>query len=235
MQYQKFNLVSSDLSVNLERTYNKKPAGFFAYIGIQAFFITVGTAFLCTAPVAAGDLLFQLTSPAYNESIAIGQILSKSEDRIVFKRSRVLLGKRLPRTVSITDFTASQIESLSSGDFAVLSLNKSSNKKDYRLNYDAFETNSPRPDGATILLGPLSGTDREAYGWFLNSCGRDREFSFDYTGKNNTVLVKDSDGKQRVIATLDGDGWERVIDPSMCKPDGLSWWYSFLDWLGFSE
>lgn len=209
-----------------------KPISLPTHIKSRAFFGAVAATFFCAMPVAAGDLLFQLTSPIYNESIAIGRITSKQADLITFERNSVLLGKRIPRTVYITDFEPDQVEALSSEDYAVLSLRKGHDGKNYHLNYSAFKTNTDKPSGATILSGPLAGADLEAYNWFVNSCGRDKDFAFDYSGTNKKILVKDSDGQQRVISTSKGDKWNRTIDPPMCESAGRSWWYSLLGWFG---
>ncbi len=193
--------------------------------------VAFGLVFLQALPTRAGDLLFQLTSPVYQDSVAIGEISSQSSDQLVFERSRVLLGNRLPQTMTLTGLTPSQIDDLSPGDFAVLSLSQDGSRGHYVLSQNIFKVTSPEPSAAKILTGPLRAADSLAYNWFINSCGKDREFAFDYSGEEAIVYTRQADRLHPIGNLRDGQ-WKTLTDPSVCKPVRFGWWGSLLQKLG---
>ncbi|MGI8935881.1 MAG: hypothetical protein ACR2FS_17580 [Phormidesmis sp.] len=197
----------------------------------RSFAVALSLFFLHTLPTSAGDLLSQLTSPVYQDSVAIGEILSRRKKQLVFEHSRVLLGHRLPRTVTLTGFTPSQIEDLSPGDFAVLFLSKGNSRGLYTLGQNVFKVTSPEPSEAKILTGPLGGADRLAYNWFINSCGKDREFAFDYSGEKAVVYTRQANSLHP-IGILRDNQWKTLADPPVCEPVRFGWWSSLLQKLG---
>lgn len=182
----------------------------------------------------AGDLLFLMTSLAYQDSIAIGEILSLDDNQLTFKSRRVLSGDRIANQITIAGYTSKQVETLSVGDFAVLSLVRADRGKHYKLSAAAFKVSSREPNEAEIIAGPLSGGDRTAYNWFINSCGTEKDFAFDYSGEVDVAFVRRETGlhaiAQRSVDRPDGI-WEEVAEPAACKPK-LTWWRALLEQLG---
>ncbi|MEM8503929.1 MAG: hypothetical protein AAF716_12340 [Cyanobacteria bacterium P01_D01_bin.1] len=172
-----------------------------------------------------------MTGPVYQDSIVIGEILSQTDEQLVFESNRVLLGDRTPTQITITDYTPSQAEALSSGDFAVLSLVQVDRSRLYSMSHPAFKVSSPEPSEAKIIAGPLLDGDRIAYNWFINSCGAESDFAFDYSGEVGIVFVRRKSGlsaiARRSVDTSDAS-WERIAEPPDCKPERFSWWQSLL-------
>jgi hypothetical protein len=204
-------------------------------LGNRCAWALLATLSLTALPAIAGDLLFQLTSTSYQDFVVIGEILSHHENQLVFEPSRVLLGKRLPKTIRLTAVSPSQVEGLSTGDFAVLSLNKGDSRGRYRLNYDAFKVDSPDPSEAKLLSGPLLGSERLAYNWFINSCGQEHAFSFDYSSENPKISIIRENEPYIIGIQQKGqreNQWERIAEPPACKPVRISWWQSVRQRLG---
>lgn len=179
----------------------------------------------------AGDYIFTLMSPAYKDSIVIGEVVSKSEDRLVFNTGRVVQGDRVPKTITVSGYTLKQVKTLVDGDFAVLSLNKTDRRKQYELVWDAVEVDSLKPDEAKIIEGTLTGSDRIVYNWFLNTCGSERGFTFDYSGDGDVISVRRESGLQDIVQSptkYPNHEWEMVAEPPACKPAAINWWRSML-------
>ena len=166
-----------------------------------AFAVALLTILVGSRRAIAGDLLFLLTSPIYQDSVAIGEVVSVGGDKLVFEPKRVLIGNRVPSTITITDYEPSQSEMLSAGDAAVLPLSRTGKRAQYKLTHTAFKVSSSLPAEAQIITGPLLGGDRVAYNWFINSCGADKSFAFDYSGDVDIASVKKGTEMDRDRAT----------------------------------
>lgn len=194
-------------------------------LGFLAALITV---LVGSQKATAGDLLFLMTNPNNEESVVIGEVFSIGQGQIIFEPRRVLIGRRLPRRVTITDYDPKQAKSLNDGDAAVLTMARINRKRGYKLAYTAFEVSSSEPAEADIITGPLSGGDRIAYNWFINSCGAERDFAFDYSGKIDRSFVR-RDAELVVIAQRSEDRpdgrWAVIAEPPACEPiQTVSWW-----------
>ena len=171
----------------------------------------------------AGDLLFRLTSETYQDAVAIGEVKSSSGNELIFRPTRVLLGDRLPKTIRV--LTTEPQEQLQAGDAAVLPLTKKT--QHYQLNSPAFEVSHTDPMRATIQSGPLNGADRYMFQRFINSCGGDRDFSFD----GQSIYVKEFDpgdkqtGNDILIGVKEGEQWVPPPGPYVivCR-DNRPWW-----------
>lgn len=182
----------------------------------------------------AGDLLFLMTSAAYQYSIAIGTVISQSDGQLVFEPKQVLLGDRIPNEITIAEYTPAQVEGLSDGDFAILSLVRIDRSRQYKMSHPAFKASSPDPGEAKVINGPLSGGDLAAYNWFVNSCGNEKDFAFDYSGEVDIASVMREDGwheiAQRSVDSPDGI-WKMVAESPDCKLVRFGWWRSLVSWL----
>ena len=190
--------------------------------------ILIGSQKISNQRAIAGDLLFLLTNPADQESVVIGEASSIDPNQLIFEPKQVLVGKRVPRKIAITDYDLQQAKSLNNGDAAVLTLVRADRKREYRLAHTAFKVSSSEPTEATIITGPLSGGDRIAYNWFINSCGAERDFAFDYSGKVDVSFVK-REAELVAIAQRSKDTpdsqWVMTAKPPACKPSqATSWW-----------
>ena len=178
----------------------------------------------------AGDLLFLLTSPVYQDSVVIGDVISTNKSELVFESKRVLLGDFVPSTLTIADYEPHKVEALSAGDSAVLSLVRTDRRGQYELTYTAFKVSSSVPAEAEIISGPLLGSERIAYNWFINSCGADRNFAFDYSSDIDTASLRKG-VETTVMAQRDNrlDGtWTMIAKPLACEAVQISWWRALL-------
>ena len=204
------------------------------YYRALVFTITLLAILVGSRRASAGDRLFLLTSSVYQDSVAIGEVVSVDEGELVFEPEQVLVGDRIPRTITVADYEPSQVETLSAGDAAVLPLVRTDGRAQYRLTDTAFKVSSSLPAEAKIITGPLSGGDLAAYNWFVNSCGNEKDFAFDYSGEVDIASVKREDRRheiaQRSVDSPDGI-WKMVAEPPDCKPVRFGWWRSLVSWL----
>jgi hypothetical protein len=179
---------------------------------------------------SAGDRLFLLTSSVYQDSVAIGEVVSVDEGELVFEPEQVLVGDRIPRTITVADYEPSQVETLSAGDAAVLSLVRTDGRTQYRLTDTAFKVSSSLPAEAKIITGPLSGGDLAAYNWFINSCGADKSFAFDYSGDVDIASIRKGEEWTAIAQRSDRPNgpWRTTARPPVCKTAQTSWWRSLL-------
>ena len=191
-----------------------------------SFPILISSPRISSHTAIAGDLLFLLTNPVDQESVVIGEVSSVGREQLIFEPEQVLTGRRVPKTIVITDYRPGQAESLDEGDAAVLTLGRVGRKR-YQLAYPAFKVSSIEPTEADIVAEPPSGSDHIAYNWFINSCGAEKDFAFDYSGKGDVLFVKQAELvviAQRSKGRPDGN-WVMTAEPPACEPSQpTSWW-----------
>jgi len=145
------------------------------------------------SPALAADALWRLTH-GDQDALVVGKLIAVEEDEITLGSARSLAG--LPVTAEICIKTPRPPTSWPLDSDLIASINHTGS--DFVERWGIFLASSDDPATLTILDGPLAHGDQAAFQRYINSEGRDSEFTF----IEGNVCARNADGSLELIYSL---------------------------------